>query len=238
MTMDRFHLNHSCKLVLLVATAVYLPLLCFVAPCSGQDKTSAEKQAIKQVEESGGRVLKISAADDSREVSFYLSSKPIGDAQLANINSISNIIWLNLAGTEITDASLKQIARLPQLKKLHLERTKIGDNGLKHLKGASQLTYLNLYGTQVTDAGLEHIQSLPKLEKLYVWKSKVTDAGIAALQKSRPQLMIVGELKLKPIVAEPPKKPETKKPETKKPETKKTKAAKKPKDKESDSKKE
>ena len=233
MTMDRFHLNPSCKLVLLTATALYLPLLCFVAQCGGQDKNSAENQAIKQVEESGGRVSKISAADDSREVSFYLSSKPIGDAQLANINSISNIIWLNLAGTEITDAALKQIARLPQLRKLHLERTNIGDDGLKHLKGASQLTYLNLYGTQVTDAGLEHIQSLPKLEKLYVWKSKVTEAGIAALQKSRPQLMVVGELKLKPIVAEPPKKPEPKKPEPKK-----TKATKKPKNKDADSKKE
>ena len=156
-----------------------------MSACDAQDKSSAENKAIKQVEDSGGRVLKISAADESREVSFYLSSKPIGDAQLAGLNSISNIIWLNLAGTEITDAGLKQLASLPHLQKLHLERTRIGDEGLKHLKAASQLTYLNLYGTQVTDAGLQHIQSLPKLEKLYVWKSKVTEAGIADTSKKQ-----------------------------------------------------
>ena len=226
MKMNLFRLNRSLKFVILGVTAAYLPLLCLMSPCDAQDKSSAENKAIKQVEDSGGRVLKISAADDSREVSFYLSSKPIGDAQLAGLNSISNIIWLNLAGTEISDAGLKQLASLPHLQKLHLERTKIGDEGLKHLKAASQLTYLNLYGTQVTDAGLKHIQSLPKLEKLYVWKSKVTEAGIATLQKNRPELMVVGELKLKPVVVEPPKKPDAKKPDAKKPEAKKPEAKK------------
>ena len=219
--MNLFCLNSFSKLVLIGTSIGFLAISSLATPCYGQDKDSPETQAIKQVEASGGRVLKISAADESKEVSFYLSSKPIGDNQIANLNSIPNIIWLNLAGTEVTDAGLKQLAGLP-LKKLHLERTKIGDEGLKHLKGATKLTYLNLYGTQVTDAGLEHIKSLPKLEKLFVWKSKVTEAGVAALQKDRTDLMIVGELKLKPVVAEPPKKPEAKKPEAKKPEAKKT----------------
>ena len=225
MKMNFFRLNPSSKLVLLGAAMAYFPFLSLINPCFGQDKNALETQAIKQVEDCGGRVMKISAADDSREVSFYLSSKPIGDSQLTGLQSIPNIIWLNLAGTEITDAGLKQLAGLP-LKKLHLERTKIGDEGVKHLKGATQLTYLNLYGTQVTDAGLEHLKALPELEKLYVWKSKVTEAGMAALQKSRPDLMIIGELKLKPVVAEPPKKPEAKKPEAKKPEAKKPEAKK------------
>jgi hypothetical protein len=218
-------LKYSNKLVLLGTALAFLPLLTIISPSYGQEKGSTETQAIKQIEESGGRVVNISAADNSREVSFYLSSKPIGDAQIAGLKSISNIIWLNLAGTEITDSGLQQISGLP-LKKLHLERTKIGDEGLKHLKSASQLTYLNLYGTQVTDAGLEHIKSLPELKKLYVWKSKVTEAGIAAMQKTHPDLMIVGELKLKPVIIEPPKKPEAKKPEAKKPEAKKPEAKK------------
>ena len=225
MKMNFFRLNSFSKLVLIGTAMAFLPIYSLATPCFGQNKDSPETLAIKQVEASGGRVMKISAADDSKEVSFYLSSKPIGDTQIANLNSIPKVIWLNLAGTDVTDAGLKQLAGLP-LKKLHLERTKIGDEGLKHLKGATQLTYLNLYGTQVTDAGLKHIKSLPKLEKLYVWKSKVTDAGIAALQKDRTDLMVVGKLKLKPVVAEPPKKPEAKKPEAKKPEAKKPEAKK------------
>ena len=225
MKMNFFRLNSFSKLVLIGTAMAFLPIYSLATPCFGQNKDSPETLAIKQVEACGGRVMKISAADDSKEVSFYLSSKPIGDTQIANLNSIPKVIWLNLAGTDVTDAGLKQLAGLP-LKKLHLERTKIGDEGLKHLKGATQLTYLNLYGTQVTDAGLKHIKSLPKLEKLYVWKSKVTDAGIAALQKDRTDLMVVGKLKLKPVVAEPPKKPEAKKPEAKKTEVKKPEAKK------------
>ena len=191
-----------------IAFVAAFSLLVYAATgiAQGQDETTSsrrETEAIKQVESNGGRVYRISAADTSREVSFYLSSKPISDEQLAGVNSISEVIWVNLAGTDITNDGLKHLSAMP-IQKLHLERTKIGDDGLKHLKSFKDLTYLNVYDTKVTDAGLEHLKDLKNLRKLFVWKSGVTEEGIKKLNESLPELQIVGELKLEPVVIEEP----------------------------------
>lgn len=174
------------------------------------ESSPQETEAIKQIEDDGGRVYRISAADTACEVSFYLSSKPIGDEQLKGMNAIGQVVWVNLAGTEVTDQGLQHLAGLP-IKKLHLERTKIGDMGLTHLKSFKEMTYLNIYDTQVTDAGLEHLKDLKALKKLFVWKTGVTEEGIKRLKLSLPDLEIVGELKLEPVVVEEPKQEATEK---------------------------
>ena len=183
------------------------------SPLAAQETSSRRaNEMIKAIEQAGGRVYRISAADTSREINFALSSKPVGDEQLKNVGEIGEVIWLNLANTKISDNGLKFIGKMP-LKKLHLEKTDIGDAGLKHLKGLKELEYLNLYGTQVSDAGLEALKEMKSLKKLYVWKTKVTEAGIKKLNESLPDLKIVGELKLTPVVVEKeePKKSEPKK---------------------------
>ena len=204
------------------AALILLTVLATTGTAFGQDEATSsrrETEAIKQVEANGGRVFRISAADTSREVSFYLSSKPVGDEQLKGVDAIGEVIWVNLAGTNITNKGLQHLAGLP-IKKLHLERTKIGDDGLKHLKSFKELAYLNVYDTKVTDAGLEHLKDLKQLKKLYVWKSGVTEAGMKKLNESLPDLKIVGELKLEPVVIEEPKKEEPPKPKDTKAEGK------------------
>ena len=186
-----------------------------------------ESEAIKKIQNAGGRVQRISAADESIEISFALSDKPVGDDQIASVRSFKNVIWLNLAGTKVTGEGLKHIAKLP-LQKLHLEKTSIGDDGLKHLKELKDLVYLNLYDTQVTDAGLKHLKGLKNLRNLYVWKSKVTATGMKQLNQALPQLTIVGELKLKPVKKEEPKKADNKKKDDAKKSPKQDKPKKKP----------
>jgi hypothetical protein len=220
--MATFHLHRNPPLLRLALFSAALAVSC-IGQTLAQDESESsrrEAEAIKSIEASGGRVFKISAADEQREVSFYLASKPIGDQQIQAINAVPNTIWVNLAATDITDEGLQQLAGMP-IQKLHLEKTKIGDAGLKHLASLKDLHYLNLYGTKVTDEGLQHLAGLKNLRKLYLWKSAVTEKGIQQLQKSLPELTIVGELKLTPVVLEAPKKPEAKKPEAKKPEAKK-----------------
>lgn len=217
------------NLFLTLSFSILLLTLDFsTSPVAAQDKDQSSRreiEAIKSVEATGGRVYRISAADNSREISFNLSSKPIGDEQLKDINSIGEVIWLNLAGTKITNEGLKHLTGMPLIK-LHLERTKIGDDGLKHLKSLKDLEYLNLYDTKVTDAGIEHLKDLKKLKKLYVWKSEITEDGIMKLGKLLPDAEVVGALKLEPVVIEEPKKEEPKKEEAKKDEAKKDEAKK------------
>ena len=97
-----------------------------------------EASAVKAVEKLGGTVTR----DDK------LPGKPV--------------IGVNLAGTQVTDASLKE------------------------LKDLKQLTTLNLAFAQVTDADLKELKDLKQLTSLNLIHVKVTDDGVAALRKALP----------------------------------------------------
>ena len=186
-----------------LAVVLLTPTLLRAQDQSASNSAPDEATVIKAVEAAGGKVYRISAADEDREVSFYLSSKPIGDQQIQNLEVIENVIWVNLANTEISDDGLASLENLP-LTKLHLERTSIGDAGLAHIKKLDQLEYLNLYGTKITDAGLEQLKELKNLKKLYVWQTAVTPAGMDQLKQALPDLEIVGEIKFDPVVVDIP----------------------------------
>jgi hypothetical protein len=102
----------------------------------------------------------------------------------------SNITWLKLSNTQISDEALKTIAQLPGLTRLQLENTAVTDAGLQILAECKSLMYLNLVGTKVTAKGLQALQKNKALRELYVYKSAVTPAEAAALQKSMPNTRI------------------------------------------------
>ena len=199
-------------------TALLLLCFCFsvvvnqptVLAQNQKESSRRQIEIIEKIETAGGRVMQISSADPTREVSFYLAGEKIKDEQLKGLSAVENVIWLNLANTAITNDGLKHISDM-KLTKLHLENTGIGDEGLMHLKEMKDLTYLNLYATSVTDKGLKHLAGLSKLKKVYVWQSKVTKAGMKELEKQIPGLKVVGESKLPVFV----KKAEEKKPDAK-----------------------
>ncbi len=186
-------MNWTLNSVAFVGTVLVLS----AAFAPGQEpKLNAEATgAIAKIQAAGGRAMRIAANTNQFEASYHLASPPVKDANLEPLKSIPELIWLNLANTEITNDGLKNIASLP-LKKLHLEKTQIGDDGLQHLKGLRDLEYLNIYATKVGDAGLQHLKGLTKLRKLYVWQSAVSEAGINDLQSALPELVIVGEMSL------------------------------------------
>lgn len=163
--------------------------------CQADAFQVSEAEAIKQLEAIGGRVMTIAADTEDREVSLYLAGDKVDDEKVALLRSVSNIKWLNLANTAVTDAGLAPLQNL-KLEKLHLEKTGIGDKGLAHLKNQTELVYLNLYGTNVTNEGLRQLAGLSKLKKLYLWQSKVDEDGMAWLKAELPDLVVVGAVNL------------------------------------------
>jgi uncharacterized membrane protein len=95
-----------------------------------------------------------------------------------------NVTSMDLAGTAVTDAGLKALTAMVNLRQLHLERTRVTDAGLPALAPLAKLEYLNLYGTGVTDAGLPALRPLTSLRRLYVWRTRVTPATAAAFARS------------------------------------------------------
>ena len=67
--------------------------------------------------------------------------------------------------TQITDAGLKEVAKLQNLEELNLFRTKITDAGLKEVAKLQQLTRLNLQGTKIFNAAVAELKkALPNCE--------------------------------------------------------------------------
>lgn len=86
--------------------------------------------------------------------------KPTGDLTKADLD---NVQVLTLIDSGLTDAGLKELAKLKQLKTLSLKNTKITDKGLKDLAKLKQLTFINLEDTKTTGKGRRELRkALPK----------------------------------------------------------------------------
>ena len=88
--------------------------------------------------------------------------KPEGKLTEADL---ANVAGLSLSATKITDAGLKEVAKLQELKKLFLFKNQITDASLKELAKLKKLKFLSLANTQVTEAGVAELRkALPNCE--------------------------------------------------------------------------
>jgi hypothetical protein len=112
-----------------------------------------------------------------------LDDTGLTDAGIAPVAGFQKLKILQISRTHVGDAGLAHLGRLPMLESLHLGRTIITDAGLVHLGHLPLLKNLYLAGTAVGDAGLAHINQLPKLSYLNLDGTRMGDAGIAYLGK-------------------------------------------------------
>lgn len=88
-----------------------------------------------------------------------------------------------------TDACLRPLEYLPNLRDVVLPLNRCTDAGLVHLRKLTQLRRLDLYGGAdekvrglITDAGMAHLEGLKNLEYLRLRGSQITDEGLAHLK--------------------------------------------------------
>jgi hypothetical protein len=78
-----------------------------------------------------------------------------GDADLSALGPLSDhIVWADLSGTAVTDASATVFATMKQLRVLRLMNTKITDATVRALVGLNKLRSLTVVGTAVTESSL------------------------------------------------------------------------------------
>ena len=114
--------------------------------------------------------------------------KPEGKLTKSYLEEVTRLV---LNGTKkVTDAGLKEVAKLTQLKGLYLEGTDITDAGLKEITKLKQLSFLALNQTQITDASLKDVAKLKQLKFINLEDTKVTESGVTQLQKTLPKSKI------------------------------------------------
>ena len=130
--------------------------------------------------------------------SFGLSlanQEKITDAAMAKLESVKNLRYLSLHGTNVTDAGLKKLAKLQDLSSLDLSwSTKITNLAL--LPAQRILSALNLDATRVEGSGLREISRLKGLRFLDLSSNDVDDADIREIVKL--QKLGVAESELHP----------------------------------------
>ncbi len=155
-----------------------------------QAQLRARDSAIDRIEARGGTVAWI--AEDSPDVEVHLELVgDLSDGDLAMLEGLeSTMVWLSVAGTDVTDAGLAHLSGMLALRTLHLERTGVGDAGVRRIASLPALQMLNLHSTGVTDAGLESLVDAPALERVYVWNTGVTPGGVELFEFLRPEVAV------------------------------------------------
>jgi hypothetical protein len=144
---------------------------------------------INRLNSGGGfRISRIAQNSNFLQVKTKSGSETIDLNQLSPLST--QVTWLDLSGTALSDSSMALISDFGNLTKLHLSQTNIDDGSLQHLSGLEHLEYLNLYGTNITDEGLSHLAALRSLESLFVWQTRVTEFGVDQLKNQLPNLQI------------------------------------------------
>ena len=107
----------------------------------------------RQVGLDGREVIELDADDYFDDRGMRLAIEKMPNLQILSLLSCSRV----------TDKGLRQIASLPHLKTLSLDRTAITDRGIRHILPLKHLEWLNVSGTAVTASGLATLVQLSKL---------------------------------------------------------------------------
>lgn len=113
---------------------------------------------------------------------LILEGLPIGDTWLADHPELGRLpgLSINLSGTRVTDAGLKQLATMTEITGLVLTDTQITDSGLVELGGLPKLMFLDLSGTRVGDQGIASLRECKDLPILWLG-TESTDASLRYL---------------------------------------------------------
>jgi len=155
-------------------------------------KVSPAKEADIQALRKAGLIVNTLSQDQNLLEVSAVNAPQFGDKDIALLLPVAEqVTWLKLGGTQVSDDALKEIAKLKNLTKLHLEHTAVTDQGFASIKSLPHLEYLNVIDTKIGDAGLKNIVGLKGLRSIYVWQSGVTDSAVAQAGKQYPGLQIV-----------------------------------------------
>lgn len=116
---------------------------------------------------------------------LFIHRTAISDVHLRMIAQLSNLNCLDISETQIR--SLKPLAHLTKLDRLHLEELPIEDRDITHLEGLTRLNCLWLNNTAVSDQALKIVRHLP-LETLYLDDTAITSTAAIIIVANFPGL--------------------------------------------------
>jgi len=148
-----------------------------------QEQPTREDKIVKAIEALGGRVVRAKTLPGRPVHGVDLSGTKVTDAGMKDVKELNGLRILSLKGTRITDAGMKELKELNSLRVLSLEGTLVGDAGLKYLKELKKLALVSLAGTRITDAGLKDLKGIRAVILDLGDNARITDVGMKDLKE-------------------------------------------------------
>jgi hypothetical protein len=102
------------------------------------------------------------------------------------LSGLSNLEYLDIQHTEVSDAGLKQLVGMPKLRHLSASGNNgITDAGLSSLAGMPNLEIIGVSECKITGSSFKDLAKLTKLKDLWISGNPVTDDHVMALKDIR-----------------------------------------------------
>jgi hypothetical protein len=148
-------------------------------------------EVVRELREQLLTVQRIQQGEDRLWINFSAIATTAGDDFVPQLQPLANFVtWLDLARTQITDASMSTIAMMQNLEELNLNSCQITDEGVKQLEGLDKLKDLNLTQTSVSEASLPTLIQLESLESVHLFGTQWTPEGAEVFRKIRPDIFV------------------------------------------------
>ena len=138
------------------------------------------QHSIKHIKDVGGDVMYQWQWTNGKSVAVEVSRPLRWLIDTIGPEYFGDVTWVDLSLTA-SDDLLKEIAVFTNLEYLNLNGSPVTDSGLKHISTLPHLLELNLGGTQIKGMGLSNLRTMHNLESLDLSFSKAEDQGVAQL---------------------------------------------------------
>ncbi|WP_047246211.1 c-type cytochrome domain-containing protein [Maribacter thermophilus] len=160
--------------------------------------TAAVQDSIKKVKNIGLHLDPISESTNYLKVSA-LNFPGFTDTNFQTLKSIApQIAILDLGGTQVTDAIIKDLATLPNLTILKIDNTDITGEHIDLLKSLEHLRSINLSNTNFKKENLDKLKGFTSLESVYLFNPSLEKTGTELLNEGRT-IIEYGNYNLPPL---------------------------------------
>jgi uncharacterized membrane protein len=157
------------------------------------DFPAADEQLITKLNTEDRNISRVSKQSPALEVSIYRRDG-YGVKQLEELGDIrEQIVTLKLNKLPVRDEDLKTIGRFVNLRRLELNFSDITDAGLRELTVLKQLKTLSISGTKITYKGLtEAMPAFSKLCTVTLWNTALSAQDFSGLRQAYAAIDFVG----------------------------------------------
>lgn len=126
-------------------------------------------------------VVEVNLIFSYRDFRHFESNARITDDLVPELAKLRNLKWLHMYKSQPTDRAMETVGRLVTLEKLVMYSPSLTDAGIAKLRSLVRLKEISVQEANLTDESLKYLAALPQLEVMCLQGNRFTDEGLAYL---------------------------------------------------------